>query len=81
MESRESKMESESLGVFLVGAAVGAGLALLLMPRSGPETRRRLGHWIHEHRGLTHEFWDSVKELLSMKHNGSNGRARKHGGA
>lgn len=28
---------------FLLGAAVGAGVALLLAPASGPETRRRLG--------------------------------------
>ncbi len=28
---------------FLLGAAVGAGVALLMAPASGPETRRRLG--------------------------------------
>jgi gas vesicle protein len=28
---------------FVVGAAVGAGIALLLAPASGAETRRRLG--------------------------------------
>ena len=28
---------------FIIGAAVGAGVALLLAPASGPETRRRLG--------------------------------------
>ena len=33
---------SGSFGSFLVGIAVGAGVALLLAPDSGLETRRRL---------------------------------------
>jgi gas vesicle protein len=33
----------DSLVAFLLGAAVGAGVALLVAPGSGEETRRRLG--------------------------------------
>ena len=33
---------------FLAGAMAGAGIALLLAPRSGAETRARVGEWIHE---------------------------------
>ncbi|HVE78975.1 MAG TPA: YtxH domain-containing protein [Gemmatimonadaceae bacterium] len=35
--------EEGSVGSFLLGAALGAGLALLFAPRSGAETRRELG--------------------------------------
>jgi len=34
------------IGTFLVGLAVGAGLALLFAPRSGEETRREVRCWI-----------------------------------
>lgn len=30
------------MGLFVVGAGIGAGLALLFAPRSGKDTRRRL---------------------------------------
>jgi hypothetical protein len=30
--------------IFLAGAVIGAGVALLLAPASGEETRRRLSH-------------------------------------
>jgi gas vesicle protein len=33
----------DSLVAFLLGAAVGAGVALLIAPTSGEETRRKLG--------------------------------------
>src|SRR5262249_27619926 len=41
-----SNFESSSgvnVGGFMIGALIGAGLALLLAPASGGETRRRLG--------------------------------------
>ena len=38
-----SDHRSDSLIAFLLGAAVGAGVALLLAPQSGEETRRRIG--------------------------------------
>ena len=36
------KMSKKGLGKFVVGAAVGAGIALLFAPRSGKETRKIL---------------------------------------
>jgi gas vesicle protein len=33
---------SGSVGSFLMGIAIGAGIALLMAPQSGPETRRRI---------------------------------------
>ena len=38
-----SDNRSDSLMAFLLGAAVGAGVALLLAPQSGEETRKKLG--------------------------------------
>ena len=34
--------ERDSMGNFLIGAAIGAGLALLLAPATGGDTRRHL---------------------------------------
>ena len=38
-----SDNRTDALMAFLLGAAVGAGVALLLAPQSGEETRRQLG--------------------------------------
>jgi gas vesicle protein len=38
-----SDQHSDSLTAFLLGALVGAGVALLLAPQSGEETRKQLG--------------------------------------
>ena len=35
-------MSKKGLGKFVVGAAIGAGIALLFAPRSGKETRKIL---------------------------------------
>ncbi|MBK8651046.1 MAG: YtxH domain-containing protein [Elusimicrobia bacterium] len=49
---------SPSLAAFLVGAALGAAAALLLAPRSGRDTRRRLARWLEE-------WEDETKDLLA----------------
>ncbi len=38
-----SDQRNDALLAFLLGAAVGAGVALLLAPASGEETRRKIG--------------------------------------
>lgn len=43
---------------FLAGAAAGAGLALLLAPRTGHEVRERI-------RGMAGEAMDKTKEYMS----------------
>jgi hypothetical protein len=40
---RELERSSSSVVGFMIGAAIGAGIALLLAPESGRDTRRRLG--------------------------------------
>lgn len=59
----------ETLFVLLLGAAVGAAAGLLLAPRTGRETRRRLKRWMEdmEERGQDlagegREIWERVRE-------------------
>lgn len=47
---------SSSFGWFVIGAALGAGIALLYAPRSGEETRREIGR-----------RWDDLKEEAEEK--------------
>ena len=47
---------------FLAGAALGAGVALLLAPRSGKETREKLGSWLDEAAGEAGERARKVRE-------------------
>ena len=52
---------------FLLGGVVGAGIALLLAPCSGEETRRRLASWLEENRDKTKDFLDKERDTLSHK--------------
>jgi gas vesicle protein len=47
---------------FLAGAALGAGVALLLAPRSGRETRDKIKGWIDEAAGEAGEGARKVRE-------------------
>lgn len=50
------------VGLFLLGAALGAGVALLLAPASGEETRRRLARQARELRDSAEEAIDDLKD-------------------
>ena len=54
--SDEKCQGSNVLVAFLVGAAVGGGIALLTAPRSGRETREKL-------RGLAGETRDRIRKI------------------
>ncbi len=49
-----------SVGSFLLGAAIGAGAAILLSPRSGPETRQELVRGAQRARDRASDFADGV---------------------
>jgi YtxH-like protein len=52
----------------LLGALIGAGLALLYAPQSGEETRRGLKRRLRKVRALAEEKVDELGERLSGKH-------------
>ncbi|MGD2080290.1 MAG: YtxH domain-containing protein [Nitrospirota bacterium] len=49
---------------FLLGGIVGAGLALLLAPHSGPETRRRVTEFSGDVRKRADEAFDQARETV-----------------
>ena len=53
------------LKVFLVGALLGAGLALLYAPQSGKETRRALQRRLRKFRALAEEKLGDLTDRLS----------------
>ncbi len=62
-----SREEGGSLVSFLLGAAVGAGAALLLAPRSGKETREKLADWLDERREKGKELIHKIKDAVPEK--------------
>jgi gas vesicle protein len=55
---------SGGLGSFIVGLAVGAGVALLFAPRSGAETRRELGRSARRAREAAEELAGDLRESV-----------------
>ena len=54
---------------FLLGGIVGAGVALLLAPQSGTETRRKIKEFAEDVKEKTGGYVDNVKETVSSKIN------------
>ena len=48
------------VSVFLLGAMVGAGIALLAAPEAGMRTRRRIRRVAGELRNSAHDHWDDL---------------------
>ena len=62
-----SREEGSGVVGFLLGAAVGAGLGLLLAPRSGKETREKLHDWLDERRERSAEILHKIKDAVPEK--------------
>jgi gas vesicle protein len=58
-----------NLWAFLLGAGLGVAAGLLLAPRSGRETRKRLGRWMED---LEDEGRDLFKEGRGLWERGKN---------
>jgi gas vesicle protein len=62
------ELDWQHIGLFaagaLVGAALGAGAALLLAPHSGSETRLRLARQGRHFRDRTADAWDDLRDEL-----------------
>ena len=52
---------------FAIGAAIGAGLALLYAPRSGRETRTLLARKSRELKGKAGDLIDDAREFVNEK--------------
>lgn len=57
------------LAAFAIGAAVGAGLALLYAPRSGKETRAILAQKSHDLKDKADELLSEAKDFVRSKKN------------
>ena len=55
------------IGSFLVGAALGAGLALLLAPQSGEETRREIARRARRAQDAAQDFVEDVSGTVADK--------------
>ena len=67
---KQIEPQAGDLGMFVLGAVVGAVTALLLAPESGEDSRHRLSHWLHDRRGAGHEFFVKLRSMLTVRHNG-----------
>lgn len=62
---REDRFSATNLFLsFLIGGVAGAGLALLLAPKSGLETRQRLKDFADEAGEKTKEYVEEAKEKI-----------------
>jgi gas vesicle protein len=66
------------LGVFLVGLAVGAGLALLFAPQPGEDTRAALARNARKARRQARHFLDSARESAADTREALEQRLARH---
>ncbi len=67
------KDRSPEIGAFLVGALIGAGLALLFAPGSGAETQRRIREQARKLRELTEDRVRGLREDLGTRMDSAKG--------
>lgn len=67
------KDRGPEIGAFLVGALVGAGLALLFAPGSGAETQRRIREQAMKLKDLTEERVRGLREDLGTRMDSAKG--------
>jgi gas vesicle protein len=67
--SKDSTNAGYGLVMFLLGAAVGAGVALLYAPQEGGQTRRLIGEKAGEYRDKASEVTSNVTQTAKEKLN------------
>ena len=65
--SRDSNQVAHNLVFFLIGSAVGAGVALLFAPHEGEMTRKLIGEKAIEARGKAAEVTENVTNTAKEK--------------
>jgi gas vesicle protein len=73
----EQNRGPETLLAFLLGAAVGVAAGLLLAPRSGKETRRRVQRWVDDLEDRGADLLEEGKELLEEGKDAVQAKAKK----
>jgi len=58
---------SSDVGSFLLGIAIGAGVALLLAPRSGAETRAGISRRVQRAKGGVAETFSEAREKVEAR--------------
>lgn len=66
------------MGVFLLGLAVGAGLALLFAPQPGEDTRAALARNARKARRKARRFLDSARESAAETRDALEARLARH---
>ena len=59
--------ENKWLPFFLAGVGVGALAGVLFAPRSGKETREKIGDWVKEKRQETEETLSELREKAAIQ--------------
>ena len=70
--SRACYTSSDLTGALLIGAAIGAGIALLYAPKSGRETREAIRdkatHFTEDMKHFAHEQGQHLRGLMGHRH-------------
>ena len=70
-EENEFQKSGSWLISFLLGALLGAGAALLLAPKAGPQTREQLKGMAKDAKGKAEGYYDQVKgKITTAMHRG-----------
>lgn len=77
--SQSGEQSSRMITGFMLGAVVGAGIALLLAPATGEETRRRLKETASRLRENADEAIDHVRERFEEARHGMEARGGSEG--
>lgn len=65
MRDEEGFSSGSVLLSFLLGGMVGAGLALLLAPQSGPETRKKIREFADDVREKSTDYMNHAREKVA----------------
>jgi gas vesicle protein len=65
MEENESTHVCSTIASFFLGGLVGAGVALLVAPQSGKETREHIRGLADTAKGKADDYYDQVKEAVA----------------
>lgn len=67
MEKTTRRIPWGTIGLFVGGAVVGAGLGVLYAPKKGEETRKDVKEWLKAKREKTRELYVRSKQTLVQK--------------